>query len=145
MKKSSSERERTGKSAGFSLIEVLVAMTLTGVSLIGLAQLFTLSVARNLRANQLGAATFLCQQKLDYLRTLTVTELNALAAVQDEQIDINGDGTVDYRRVTNIQRNINFYKVFIYPPSQLQTAVPDLVSTPDQHQVRAQMGTIIER
>jgi prepilin-type N-terminal cleavage/methylation domain-containing protein len=136
---------RTGKRRGFSLVEVLVSMALVGLSLIGLVQLFTLSVAHNLRANQLSAATFLCQQKLDYLRTLTITELNALDTVQDEELDINSDGTVDYRRVTNIQRDIDFFKVFIFPPSQLSTEVSTLIASPDEHQVRAQMGTIIER
>jgi len=136
---------RIKKQAGFSLIEVLIGITLIGVALIGLAELFTMSVMNNLRANQLGTATFLCQQELDQLRTLTPTELDALPLIQDVQLDINADGTMDYRKITVIQRNLNYYKVFIFPPSQFNTAVNTLILQPETHQVKAQMATIIQR
>jgi len=133
------------KQDGFSLIEVLIGIALIAIALIGLAQLFTMSVTNNLRANQLSTATFLCQQQIDYMRTLTPTELDLLPVVQDEQIDINGDGEMDFRRITTIQRNLNYYKVFVYPPSQFSTAVNTLIAQPLTHQVKAQMGTIIQR
>jgi prepilin-type N-terminal cleavage/methylation domain-containing protein len=145
MRKISRIIRRTKKQPGFSLIEVLIGITLIGIALIGLAELFTMSVMNNLRSNQLSTATFLCQQEIDYLRTLTPTELDTLATIQDEQLDINADGTMDYRRITTIQRNINYYKVFIFPPSQFSTDVNTLIGQPGSHQVNAQMGTIIER
>jgi len=145
MRKISRIIHRTKKQPGFSLIEVLIGITLIGIALIGLAELFTMSVMNNLRANQLSTATFLCQQEIDYLRTLTPTELDALPVIQDVQLDINGDATMDYRKITTIQKNINYYKVLVFPPSQFSTAVNTLILQPDTHQVNAQMGTIIQR
>jgi prepilin-type N-terminal cleavage/methylation domain-containing protein len=136
---------RAKKEKGFSLIEVLIGIALIGIALIGLAQLFTMSVTNNLRANQFSTATFLCQQQLDYLRSLTPTELDTLPQVQDEQLDIDGDANMDYRRITTIQKNLNYYKVFVYPPSQFSTPVNTLIGQPETHQVKAQMGTIIQR
>jgi prepilin-type N-terminal cleavage/methylation domain-containing protein len=145
MKKISRIIHRTKKQPGFSLIEVLIGITLIGIALIGLAELFTMSVMNNLRANQLSTATFLCQQEIDELRTLTPTELDTLPVIQDVQLDINGDTTMDYRKITTIQKNINYYKVFVFPPSQFSTAVNTLILQPGRHQVKAQMGTIIQR
>lgn len=145
MRKISRILHRTKKQTGFSLIEVLIGITLIGIALIGLAELFTMSVMNNLRANQLGTATFLCQQEIDELRTLTPTELDTLPVIQDVQLDINADLTMDYRRITTIERNINYYKVFIFPPSQFAMDVNTLISQPGTHQVKAQMGTIIQR
>jgi len=145
MRKISRLLSRLKRQTGFSLIECLIGITLIGIALIGMAELFTMSVMNNLRANQLGTATFLCQQELDQLRTLTPTELDALPLIQDVQIDVNLDGTMDYRKITTIQRNINYYKVFIFPPSQFTTAVNTLIWQPGTHQVKAQMATIIQR
>lgn len=133
------------KQDGFSLIEVLVGIALIAIALIGLAQLFTMSVTNNLRANQLSTATFLCQQQIDYMRTLTPTELDLLPVIQDEQIDINLDSEMDFRRITTIQRNLNYFKVLVFPASQFSTAVNTLIAQPLAHQVKAQMGTIIQR
>jgi prepilin-type N-terminal cleavage/methylation domain-containing protein len=145
MRKISKILHRGKRQQGFSLIEVLIGIALLGIALIGLAELFTMSVMNNLRSNQLSTATFLCQQEIDHLRTLTPTELDALATVQDEQLDLNGDGTMDFRRITTIQRTFNYFKVLVFPPSQFSTAVGTLISQPDQYQVKAQMGTIIQR
>lgn len=133
------------KQDGFSLIEVLIGVALIAIALIGLAQLFTMSVTNNLRANQLSTASFLCQQQIDYMRALTPTELDLLPVVQDEQLDINADGEMDFRRITTIERNLNYYKVLVYPPSQFSTPVNTLILEPLTHQVKAQMGTIIQR
>ena len=145
MKKPKMIMDRAKRQRGFSLIEVLIGITLIGIALIGLAELFTMSVMNNLRANQLGTATFLCQQEIDYLRTLTPTELDALPNVQDVQLDLNADGVMDFRKITTIQKNLNYYKVFIFPPSQFSTAVNTLIWQPERHQVKAHMGTIIQR
>lgn len=136
---------RVTQREGFSLIEVLISIALVAIALIGLAQLFTMSVMNNMRANQFSTATFLCQQEIDYLRTLIPSELDILPVIQDEQIDVNSDGSMDYRRITTIQRNLNYYKVFVFPPSQFATAVNTLILQPLTHEVKAQMGTIIQR
>ncbi len=145
MKKFTGITNRTKRKKGFSLIEVLIGITLIGIALIGLAELFTMSVMNNLRSNQLSTATFLCQQEIDYLRTLTPTELDALPVVQDVQLDLNADGEMDFRKITTIQKNLNYYAVYIFPPSQFGTAVNTLILQPETHQVKARMGTIIQR
>jgi len=145
MKKLTQILHRAIRQEGFSLIEVLISIALIAIALIGLAQLFTMSVMSNLRANQFSTATFLCQQQIDYMRTLTPTELDLLPVIQDEQIDVNLDNTMDFRRITTIQRNLNYYKVLVFPPSQFSTAAGTLILQPVAHQVKAQMGTIIQR
>jgi prepilin-type N-terminal cleavage/methylation domain-containing protein len=137
---------------GFSLVEVLVGIALIAIALIGLAQLFTLSVMNNLRSNDLSNATFLTQQGIDYLRTLTAAELNNFPQTSrwesnDEQIDLNQDGTIDCRRVTQVQSQGSYYEVFVlvFPPSQIGVARSALLLNPDGYKVKAQVHTIISR
>jgi prepilin-type N-terminal cleavage/methylation domain-containing protein len=137
---------------GFSLVEVLVGITLIAIALIGLAQLFTLSVKNNLRSNDLSNATFLTQQRIDYLRTLTATELNNFPQISrgesnDEQIDLNQDGTIDCRRLTQVVPPGTFYEVavLIFPPSQLSVPRATLLANPDNYKVKAQIHTLIGR
>jgi prepilin-type N-terminal cleavage/methylation domain-containing protein len=140
------------KREGFSLIEVLVGITLIAIALIGLAQLFTLSVMNNLRANDMSNATFLTQQTIDYLRTLTATEMSTFPSTsrgesQDEQMDLNQDGTIDYRRITDVQHPGNYYdvQVLVFPPSQLGIPRSTLLADPVSYKVKAQIHTVISR
>lgn len=135
------------KQKGFSLVEVLVGIALISIALVGLAELFTLSVVNNLRSNEITNATFLAQQEIDYLRTMIGSELTALPAIGDEQIDLNGDGTIDFRRITQVQYATSNYnvRVLVFPPSQLTTPQGQLVATPEQYQVKARISTTIYR
>ena len=136
------------KNQGFSLIEVLIGIAIVAIALLGLAQLFTYSVMTNSRAERMSNATFLAQQQIDYHRNLTATELNTLTSVpNDEQIDVNLDGSIDYRRVTEIQATGLFWeiRVLVFSAEQLNTAVNDLVGDPQQYDVKASVSTIISR
>jgi Tfp pilus assembly protein PilV len=85
------------------MIEVVVGIALVGVALLGLAQLFVLSVMNNARSDSMTNAVFLAQQQIDFLRNLSAAELQNLALSPiDELMDINSDGTVDFRRVTQL-------------------------------------------
>ena len=64
------------KRKGFTLIEVLVAVFLVGVAVMGLAQIFTLTVLNNSRSDRMANATYLAQQRIDFLRNMTTLELN---------------------------------------------------------------------
>jgi prepilin-type N-terminal cleavage/methylation domain-containing protein len=133
---------------GFSLVEVVIGIAIVAIALLGLAQLFTYSVMTNSRAERMSNATFLAQQQIDYHRNLTADELNMLTAGNiDEQIDVNLDGTIDYRRVTEIQSTGLFWqiRVLVFSAEQLNTAVSALVLDPQQHGVKANMSTIISR
>jgi prepilin-type N-terminal cleavage/methylation domain-containing protein len=136
------------KNEGFSLIEVLIGIAIVAIALLGLAQLFTYSVMTNSRAERMSNATFLAQQQVDYHRNLTAAELNTLTSVpNDEQIDVNLDGSIDYRRVTEIQASGLFWeiRVLVFSSEQLSTPVNDLILDPQQYEVRANLSTLISR
>jgi prepilin-type N-terminal cleavage/methylation domain-containing protein len=137
---------------GFSLIEVLVGIALIAAVLIGLAQLFTMSVMNNLRSSEISNATFLAQQNIDYLRSLTGVEISGFPLVArgesgDEAIDLNADGTVDFRRLTRITPNGRIFdvRVWVFPVTERNTPVAQLISDPEGHHVRAQINTVISR
>lgn len=136
------------KKDGFSLVEVVIGIAIVAIALLGLAQLFTYSVMTNSRAERTSNATFLAQQQIDYHRNLTSDELNMLTAGNiDEQIDVNLDGTTDYRRVTEIQSTGQFWlvRVLVFSAEQLGTDVNALILDPQQYDVRANVSTIIGR
>lgn len=144
--------DRKNMKNGFSLIEVLVGIALIGTVLIGLAQLFTMSVMNNLRSSEISNATFLAQQNIDYLRSLTGAELSNFPLVargesDDEAIDINADGTTDFRRVTRVMPNGAIYdiRVWVFPVTERNTDVNELRSYPERHRVQAQINTVISR
>ncbi len=136
------------KNEGFSLVEVLVGLAIIAIALLGLAQLFTYTVMTNSRAERMSNAIFLAQQQIDCHRNLTADELNTLTAgTNDEQIDVNLDGSIDYRRVTEIQASGVSWeiRVLVFSAEQLNTSVSSLVQDPQQYKVKANMSTIISR
>jgi prepilin-type N-terminal cleavage/methylation domain-containing protein len=98
------------KRSGFSLIEAIIGIAVMGVAMLGLAQIFLLGVANNRRAGEITSASFFAQQRIDYLRALTAEELNGYPSTArgesaDETIDANGDGTPEFRRLTQVSVN----------------------------------------
>jgi len=136
------------KNKGFSMIEVVVGIALVGVALLGMAQLFCLSVMNNARSDAMTNAVFLAQQQIDFLRNLTAAELQNLSlSPVDELMDINSDGTVDFRRITQLQTS-GFYwnvRVLVFPRLQAGVALENLLDNPSAYQVRADVNTIISR
>jgi prepilin-type N-terminal cleavage/methylation domain-containing protein len=133
---------------GFSLVEVVIGMAMLAIALLGLAQLFTYSVMSNSRAERMSNATFLAQQQIDFHRNLTADELNTLTgAAMDEQVDVNLDGTIDYRRITEIQSLGSFWeiRVLVFSAEQLNTAANLLTQDPLQYGVKANISTLISR
>ena len=147
------EKIKTSKKEGFTLIEVLVAVFLVGIAIMGLAQFFTLAVLNNSRADRIANATFLAQQRIDFLRNLTTSELNSLTLSDgtpipiDEQLDINSDGTIDFRRLSDIQ-HVGFYwnvRVLVFAGSKSETSAAQLLLDPVQYKAMADMNTVISR
>jgi prepilin-type N-terminal cleavage/methylation domain-containing protein len=144
---------KTKKHArGFSLIEVLVGLFLVAVAVLGLAELFLAAVANNLKADRVANATFLAQQQIDWLRGFTADELTAYAGTtiesRDEVIDLNLDGTNDYRRITDfrIDQETFLVRISVYSAEKLGIVSPaELLADPDQHRPRAHVTTIITR
>ncbi|MFQ6038084.1 MAG: prepilin-type N-terminal cleavage/methylation domain-containing protein [Candidatus Aminicenantales bacterium] len=142
------DRTHQESDRGFSLIEVVVGLAIVAVALLGLAQVFTYSVLTNARADRMSNATFLAQQQIDFYRNLTADELNALTGnPTDELIDVNGDGTNDFRRITRLQTMGNFWeiRVLVFSPEQFSTGASVLLQNPGQYDAKADMSTIISR
>jgi len=137
---------RSGKN-GFSFIEVVVAISLMGIALIGLAQMFTFSILNNSRADKLSSASFLAQQQIDSLRNLTWDELTALSSPMDEQLDINSDSVVDFRRITTIQNSGNIWDIRILVFQGMVSGVNagSLVQNSVKYRVKADIWTLIGR
>jgi len=136
------------KREGFSLIEVLIGITLVAIALLGLAQLFTYSVMNNSRSDRMTNAVFLAQEQIDALRNLTATELSSIAGTaMDEQIDVNNDSTIDFRRITEIQTSGVSWdiRVLVFSPEQMGVARNALLQNPTQYRVKADISTIISR
>jgi prepilin-type N-terminal cleavage/methylation domain-containing protein len=64
-------RSRCSNEAGFSLMEVLIAMGVMAVGLVALAQLFAISTSANHASKTTTFTTMLAQQKMEQLRGLT--------------------------------------------------------------------------
>jgi len=136
------------REEGMTLIEALVGIALVGIAVLGLAQLFTYGILMNSRADRMASATFLAQQKIEFLRNLTGTELLALSGSDlDEQIDINNDGTLDFRRLTVLESQVSYtaIRVLVFGPAQVTTDRDELLANPAQHRVMADIRTILAR
>lgn len=131
---------------GFSLIEVLVSMALVAIAMLGLAQLFVLSIVNNSQADRMTNAVFLAQQQIEQLRTFTNDELSALSTI-DELIDLNLDTTYDYRRITRVQLSGLAYevRVLVFAGEQGGVEADALIADPIAYRARADMTTLISR
>jgi type IV pilus assembly protein PilV len=76
-------RPRARRSAGFTLIEVIVAIVLLGVGLMGLAALSTTVTRANVQSSSLTTATALAQERAERLRT---EDYDALASGNDSRV-----------------------------------------------------------
>ncbi len=135
---------------GFSLIEVLIGIFLVAVAVLGLAELFMVAVANNLKADRVANATFLAQQQIDWLRGFTSDELTEYAktTLRDEVLDLNLDGTNDYRRITDfrIDQETFLVRISIYSAEKFGIVSPAaLLASSDQRGRQALITTIITR
>jgi len=136
------------RKKGFTLIEAVMGIAFMGIVLLGLAQLFCLSVMNNQRSGNVTNASFLAQQEIDLMRNYTADELRAATSNPiDEQVDINSDGTIDFRRITQVKsKGFNWsVEILVFSPAQLSADVNELIANPDPNKVRAQIATIISR
>jgi len=139
---------RGTEEKGFSLIEVLIGIVLIGVGLLSLAQMFYYGVMNNTNSDRLTHATFMAQQQIDFLRGLSAQELSNLAANRiDENIDVNGDGVIDVRRITQIVPVGFSYKVtvLVFSRERKNDNIDNLAADPVRYRVRAAINTIISR
>jgi len=152
---------RRNKQKGFTLLEVVIGIALVAIAVLGLAEIFTLSVLNNMKSDRVTSASFLAQQQIDRLRNLTSAELTLVAAsaavdlnndgtndfFRDELIDINQDNLNDFRRISIVQAYGTAWQVevFIFTAEEFEAAESALTSNPQAHRVTARLGTIIHR
>ncbi|OGD24879.1 MAG: hypothetical protein A2Y69_08315 [Candidatus Aminicenantes bacterium RBG_13_59_9] len=158
-------RIRRNKKEGFSLLEVLIGITLVAIAVLGLAQMFTLGILNNLRSDRIANASFLAQQQVDVMRNLTADELSAMTTgngvdlngdgtmdvLKDELLDLNSDSQMDYRRLTEVQVDatgadlVFEVSVYVYSAEKLNAERAQLILQPVAHGVRAKVNTVISR
>jgi len=133
------------KRKGFTLVEVVLAIAIVGIALLGLAQLFTYSVLVNSRSERMTNATFLAQQRIEFLRNVSTTELSTLVSPTDENLDLNSDGIMDFRRVTQIQQTGYSWhvRILVFSAEQIGVPVDSLIDDPHKYRVRADISTIV--
>lgn len=143
-------RRRSGR--GFTLIEALIGIAVMGIAMLGLAQAFLVGMANNRRAGDIGHAVLLAQQRVDSLRVLTAAELSAFPDMargesSDEILDVNSDGSPDFRRLTQIQISGLSYsiKVLVFPATRAGVASATLLADPWANGARAVLNTVIGR
>lgn len=145
----SGRSQASKRQRGFSLIEVLVAMAIMSVAILGLAQLFLLGVMQNARSDWMTNGTFLTQQRIDEYRSLTMDELSneASQSPMSELVDVNLDGIDDYRRITEVTSVGSLWRirVLVFSGPQSGISVSALKDDPELYKVRAITTTVISR
>ena len=74
------ENRPRGQQGGFTLVEVLVTMTITVIGLVGLLSLHMATVKGNQIASRTGAATTIAQKTIEELRAMPVDDSNPYSA-----------------------------------------------------------------
>ena len=67
-------RSMVSKKDGFSLIEVLIALTILAIGLLAIASLQVTSVRGNFFSNSLMQATYVAQDRLEFLKNLPFSD-----------------------------------------------------------------------
>jgi Tfp pilus assembly protein PilV len=155
------KRKKSRKEKGFTLFEAVVGIALVAIAILGLAEMFTLSVLNNMRSDRITNAAFLAQQQVEIIRNLTSDELTSLASgtaldfngdgtmdiIKDELVDLNGDAKPEYRRITEVQPSGTLWEVdvLVFTQEKFNTDKAQLLANPQRHRVRARVSTIISR
>jgi Tfp pilus assembly protein PilV len=107
-------RNNWGKNnGGFSLIEVLIGMVFLAIGLLAIAGLQITSVRGNFLSNNLMQATYVAQDRLEFLKNKPYdsVELDAVNNKDDIKVPISG---VDYNGKYTIINNVSRYKEITY-------------------------------
>lgn len=88
---------------GFSLVEVLVALTIFIAIAVGVAQLFASSTTANAAARAVTVASILAMEKLEELRALSIDD-PAVAVSPPDSLRANVDGYFDAPRAGYTRR-----------------------------------------
>lgn len=87
------------KRDGFTLIEVLVGLVILAVGLLAIAGMLVTSVKGNYFSNRLTQASYVAQDRLEFLKTIPLTD-NALTAGTHAEQPVTVSGQVFSRSYT---------------------------------------------
>ncbi len=141
---------------GFSLIEVLVGLAVVTIAVIGLTQLFFLTILNNYRSDRISRATFLAQQQVEQIRGMTKDEISVLTSTslenRDTPVDINQDGVMDFRMITTLREDTSTSSslfevvVRIFGAEKIdQGTASELITDPVKNRVLIELSTLITR
>jgi prepilin-type N-terminal cleavage/methylation domain-containing protein len=68
-------RKKNGREKGFSLIEVLIAMTILGILLMTLISVFIYGYTALSRTKQVALATQICQEEVERIRSMNFDDI----------------------------------------------------------------------
>jgi len=85
MKKKDISREDTGRQAGFTLLEVIVAISILTVGLLAVASMQVSAIYGNAMASKQTEATTVAQEKLEELLSLSYTMTSVPTALEDNE------------------------------------------------------------
>lgn len=102
-------RSMVSKKDGFSFLEVLIALIFLAIGLLAIASLHVTSVRGNFFSNNLMQATYVAQDQLEYLESLSFGDpLLSYGDHQDATRNISG---IDFKRAYRVEPNGNLKSV----------------------------------
>ena len=110
------------KQAGFTLLEVMIAMAILAVSLVSLYLTTGRAIRVSMHARAMTQATFLCRQKMSEIQNEFVTEgFKDDAGVKEDRGDFQDPAFKQFRYVTIIE------KIRLPATDQMQSAATKLL------------------
>ena len=89
--------------AGFTIIEVLIGISIFAIGLLAIARMQMLSVRNTAVGNMTSQATMLANQRMEEIKTMTFDDLDNLASpVVENNLDEDGNPGGIYNRTTTI-------------------------------------------
>ena len=104
-------RSMVSKKDGFSLIEVLIALTFLAIGLLAIASLQVTSVRGNFFSNNLMQATYVAQDRIENLKNMAFTSLPATGDYNDGTATLSG---IVFTRKYSVMDNVVGYKEITY-------------------------------
>jgi type IV pilus assembly protein PilV len=110
-------RSMISKREGFSLIEVLIALVFLAIGLLAVASLQVTSVRGNFFSNNLMQATYVAQDRLEFLENTRYSSGELMAATNKNDVTKTIAGT-DYNGTYSIVDDVSSgYKLITYTVS----------------------------
>jgi len=87
---------------GFTLVEIMIALLVFGVGIVGLANAFPNGIRTREKARRMSVATFLAKEQVERLRSLTFNHADLAAGAHTEPA---AAGQTGYNRTWNVVDN----------------------------------------